>query len=158
MNSRLLYAATLALAVASTLAVAGENPTLTRDQVANDWNQAVADGTVRKSDYDYDKYDTRVLSTRSRDEVLADMRASRPDKALTGPLRNRTYNPAGMETLRVSTMRRAEVKAQVVAAMRDGTLRRGDYDDVPVRAARRATERSASPILAGTGSNLSSGS
>ncbi len=158
MNSRLLYAATLALAVASTLAVAGENPTLTRDQVANDWNQAVADGTVRKSDYDYDKYDARALSTRTRDQVLADMKASRPDKTLTGPLRNRTFNPAGMETLRVSTMQRAEVNAQVVAAMRDGTLRHSDYDDVPVRAARRATERSASPILAGTGRNLSSGS
>lgn len=157
MNSKLLYAVTVALALVSGLAMADEAQPLTRDQVANDWNQAAADGTLRKNDYDYDKLDARVLSSRTRDEVVADMKASRPPKALVGPLRNRTFNPAGMETLRVSTLPRTEVKAQVVAAMHEGTLRHSDFDDLPVRA-RRVTEQVAAPILAGTGRNLPSGS
>lgn len=158
MNSKFLYVATVALALASSLAMADDGQALTRDQVANDWNQAAADGTLRKNDYDYDKFDARVLSSRTRDEVVADMKASRPNQALVGPLRNRTFNPAGMETLRVSTTPRAEVKAQVVAAVRDGTLRHSDYDDVPVRTAHRVTERVAAPVLAGNSRNLSSGS
>ncbi|MEO8524333.1 MAG: DUF4148 domain-containing protein [Caldimonas sp.] len=157
MNSKLLYAATVALALASGLAMADEGQPVTHDQVANDWNQAVAAGTVRKNDYDYDKYDARALSTRTRDEVLADMKASRPPKELLGPLRNRTFNPAGMETLRVSSLPRADVKAQVVAAVHEGTLRHSDYDDMPVRA-RRVTERVSAPVLAKTGPSLSSGS
>lgn len=157
MNSKLLYAATVALALASGLAMADEGQPMKRDQVAKDWSQAVAAGTVRKNDYDYDKYEARALSTRTRDEVVADMKASRPPKELVGPLRNRTFNPAGMETLRVSSLPRAEVKAQVVAAMHEGTLRHSDYDDVPVRA-RRVTERVAAPVLAGASRNVSSGS
>lgn len=156
MNAKLLYAATVALALASGMAMADESQPLTREQVTKALDQAVADGTMRRNDYDYDRYEDRAPSTRTRDEVVADMKASRPDKALVGPLRNHTFNPAGMETLRVSTLPRAEVKAQVVAAVRDGTLRHSDYDDVPVRTARRAA-RNAAPVLAGTSRNLSSG-
>ncbi len=156
MNAKLLYAATVALALASGMAMADETQPLTREQVTKALDQAVADGALRRNDYDYDKYDVSKLSSRTRDEVVADMKASRPDKALIGPLRNRTFNPAGMETLRVSTLPRAEVKAEVVAAVRDGTLRHSDYDDVPVRIARRVT-RNAAPVLAGTSRNLSSG-
>ncbi len=155
MNSKLLYAATVALALASGLAMADEGRPMTREQVANAWNQAAVDGTLRHNDYDYDKYDARILSSRTRDEVVAEMLSSRPNPALVGPLRNRTYNPAGMETLRVSTLPRAEVKSEVVAAVRDGTLRHSDYDDLPVRSAHRAT-RNAAPVLAGTG-RLSTG-
>ena len=71
------------------------------------------------------------------------------DPALIGPLRNRTYNPGGMETLRVSTLPRAQVKAEVLAAVRDGTLRRTDYDDEVVYAVRRAPARTPAPVLAG---------
>ena len=157
MNAKILFTATLAVALASSLAQAGEAQPLSRADVVADLQQARADGTLRKNDYDYDKLDARVLSSRTRDEVVADMKASRPPKALVGPLRNRTFNPAGMETLRVSTLPRTEVKAQVVAAMHEGTLRHSDFDDLPVRA-RRVTEQVAAPILAGTGRNLPSGS
>jgi hypothetical protein len=136
--------------------MADEGQPLSREQVAAAWNQAAADGTLRRNDYDYDKIDARALSSRTRQEVVAELAAARPNPALVGPLRNRTYNPAGMETLRVSTLPRAEVKAQVVAAVRDGTLRHSDYDDLPVRTAHRAT-RSAAPVLAGAGGRLSSG-
>lgn len=156
MNAKLVYAATVALALASGMAMADETQPLTRAEVTKALDRAVADGTLRHNDYDYDRYDGRAPSSRSRDEVVADMRASRPDKALVGPLRNRTFNPAGMETLRVSTLQRADVKAEVVAAARDGTLRHSDYDDVPVRTAHRVL-RNAAPVLAGTSSNLSSG-
>ncbi len=155
MNSKLLYAATVALALVSGLAMADEGRPQSRAQVAAAWNQAAADGTLRHNDYDYDKIDARTLSSRTRNEVVAELAASRPNPALVGPLRNRTYNPAGMETLLVSSLPRAEVKAEVVAAVRDGTLRHSDYDDLPVRTAHRVT-RNAAPVLAGT-ARLSTG-
>ena len=156
MNAKLLYAATIALALASGLAMADEGQPLSREQVAAAWKQGAADGTLRRNDYDYDKIDASALSVRTRQEVVAEMAASRPNPALLGPLRNRTFNPAGMETLRVSTLPRAEVKAQVLAAMHEGTLRRSDYDDAPVRA-RRVTDRVAAPVLAGTTGRASTG-
>lgn len=75
-------------------------------------------------------------------------------------MRKRSYNPAGMEALRISTLPRAQVKAEVVAAVREGTLRHTDYDcdDQGVRVARRAPGRIGTPVLAGTGNTLSSGS
>ena len=85
------------------------------------------------------------------------MKASRPGKELIGPMRNRSYNPAGTEVLRVSTLGRAQVKAEVVAAVREGTLRHTDYDDEGVRVTRRAPRRIGAPVLAGTGKPLSSG-
>jgi len=150
MNAKLLYVATTVLALASSLAFAGDNEPLTRAEVNKAWSQAAADGTLRKNDYDYDTLDFKGGSTKTRAEVLAEMRAPR-DPALVGPLRNRTYNPGGMETLRVSTLPRAEVKAGVIAAIREGTLRRTDYDDeiVVARAARRAPARTPAPVVAG---------
>ena len=156
MNAKILYAATVALALASSLAMADESQSMAREQVANAWNQAAADGTLRHNDYDYDKIDVRSLSSRTRREVVAEMAASRPNPALIGPMRNRTYNPAGMEALRVSTLPRAEVKAELLAAVREGTLRHSDYDDLPVRTAHRAT-RNAAPALAGASGRLSIG-
>ena len=157
MNAKFLYAATVAFALASSLAVAGENQPLTRAAVVADYNQAAAAGTLRKNDYDYDAHDFSVPSTRTRDQVLAEMKTSRPNPALIGPMRNRSYNQFGMETLRPPIVARAEVKADVVAAMRDGTLRRSDYEDVPVTVARRANkERVVAPVLAGTSQSQSS--
>jgi hypothetical protein len=153
MNAKLLYAATTALALASSLAVAGGNgqQPLTRAEVNKAWSQAAADGTLRKNDYDYDAQDFKGTPTKMRAEVLAEMRVPR-DPALVGPLRNRTYNPGGMETLRVSTLPRADVKAEVMTAIREGTLRHTDYDDetVVARAARRAPGGMPAPVVAGS--------
>jgi hypothetical protein len=157
MNAKILYAATVALALASSLAVAQEASPLTRAEVNKAWAQAAADGTLRKNDYDYDANDFKSPSSRSRAEVIAEMKIPR-DPALIGPLRNRTYNPGGMETLRVSTLSRDQVRADVLAAVRDGTLRHTDYDDEIVRVARRAPARTPGPVLAGTARSGLSGS
>ena len=57
MNAKILYAATLALAVASSLAMAQESRPLTRAEVNKAWAEAAADGTLRKNDYDFDAND-----------------------------------------------------------------------------------------------------
>jgi hypothetical protein len=158
MSAKILYAATLAVALASSLAVAGENAPLTRAQVVADYQHAAAAGTLRKNDYDADTQDFKGVSTQTRAEVIAALRGNRIDPALVGPMRNRTYNPAGVEALRVSTLPRAQVKAEVAAAMRDGSLRRSDYDEDVVHAARRAPVRSTAPVLAGTAARTTSGS
>src|SRR4051812_33885984 len=150
MNAKILYAATIALAVASSFPVAAEDQPLPRAEVTKAWSQAAADGTLRKNDYDYDANDSKASSSRSRDDVIAEMRVPR-DPALIGPLRSRSYNPGGMETLRVSTLPRAQVKADVIAAIREGTLRHTDYDDEAVLTARRAPARSTAPVLAAVG-------
>ena len=148
MNAKILYAATVALALASSLAVAQESRPLTRAEVNKAWAEAAADGTLRKNDYDYDANDFKGRSTRTRAEVIAELRVPR-DPALIGPLANRSYNPGGTETLRVSTLPRAQVKAEVIAARRDGTLRRTDYDDEVVYAVRRGPVRTPAPVVAG---------
>src|ERR1700704_5837425 len=51
MNSKLLFAATIAVSLASTLALADEAP-LTRAQVQADLNQAIATRTLQRTDYD----------------------------------------------------------------------------------------------------------
>ena len=150
MNAKILYTATVALALASSLAFAQESQPLTRAEVNKAWAQAAVDGTLRKNDYDYDAQDFKATSTLSRAQVIAEMQQPR-DPALIGPLRSRSYNPGGMETLRASSLPREQVKAEVLAAVRNGTLRRTDYDDEVVRTARRAPARTPAPVLAQTG-------
>ena len=149
MNAKILFTATLAVALASSLALAGEvQPATTRADVVADLQKARADGTLRKNDYDYDARDFGTLPARSREDVLAELRAPR-DKMLVGfTARNRTYNPYGSELLRMQPVSRASVKADVMTAMREGSLRRSDYDDVPLRATRRHADPAAAPILA----------
>jgi hypothetical protein len=150
MNAKLLYAATVAVAVFSTYAVADESRPLTRADVIADYQQAAANGTLRKNDYDYDAHDFDAVSVKNRAQVLAELDASRRDRArLVGPDRNRTYNQFGTEVLRQSTLARGEVKGEVLAARRDGTLRRTDYDDEQIHLTRRNGDPIASPVLAG---------
>jgi len=131
MNSKLLYAATVAVSLISTLALADEAAPLTRAQVNAELTQAINNGTLQRTDYDSYKSDAAVQSTKSRDQVaveLSEAKAAR--KALKGPNANRTYNQYGMEVLRApSTLTRAEVKADVQEAIANGTLQRTDYDD-----------------------------
>lgn len=148
MNARFLYAATVAFALASTLAMADETKPLTRTEVVAQFHDAAAHGALRKSDYDFDRLDTVPGPARARDQVIAETAAARSNQALLGPLRNRSYNPYGDAMLRPSTLARAEVKAEVLAARHDGTLRRTDYDDEAVQHARPASVRVARPILA----------
>ena len=160
MNSKLLYAATLAVSLLASLAVAGgamaaTDGSLTRAEVNADLAKARADGTLQRSDYPDADFRAAavtavaaVTSTQTRAQVaidLADAKASR--KTLIGPNANRIYNPAGTEFLRVSTVSRAEVRSEVLQAAATGTLQRTDYDDAAL-VARRANAHIASQRFA----------
>ena len=146
MNSKLLFAATVAISVlSSTVALADEAAPVTREQVKAELAQAAANGTLQRTDYDADRTPVAV-STRSRADVAIELAAAKTArKALRGPDANRTYNPYGTEVLAArSTLTRAEVKEDVLEAAAAGTLQRTDYDDVAV-AARRANQHTAAP-------------
>ena len=148
MNSKFLYAATVAISLISTFAMADEAAPLTRAQVNTELSRAIASGTLQRTDYDFDRRDAAALSIKSRAQVaveLADAKTAR--KALLAPDRSASYNPFGTEILKTSLLTRAEVKADVLAAAADGTLQRTDYDDAAL-VARRANGHTAAPKLA----------
>ena len=72
MNAKLLYATTLALALASSLAFAAEPAPLMRAQVVADYQQAAKAGTLHRTDYD-DELAARPgpAVTRLRADVIA---------------------------------------------------------------------------------------
>ena len=148
MNAKLLFTATLALAFAfaGSLALADESKSLSRADVVAAYQRAVADGTLKKTDYDFDKPDFRG-PVRSRDAVIAELSTPAPS-VLLGPLKSRTYNPYGSELSRPSTTDRARVRSDVLSAMRDGTLRHTEDQDLPLRGVRRPVDANA-PIVAG---------
>lgn len=148
MNSKLLFTATVAVSLLSTLAMADEAP-LTRGQVKAELNQAIATHTLQRTDYDLDAVPAAaVASTVTRSDVVADLASAKAErKALKGPDANRTFNPSGVAILATSTLTRAEVKAEVLQAQADGTLQRTDYDDAAL-IARRANQHTAPSVLA----------
>lgn len=130
MNSKFLYAATLAVSLISTLAMADEAP-LSRAQVNAETQQAIRLGTLRRTDYDDGSYrPLPITSSVTRSQVATDLaQAKAARKALVGPLANSRYNPDGLQVLETSTLARSEVKNEVLAAAAAGTLQRTDYDD-----------------------------
>jgi Domain of unknown function (DUF4148) len=148
MNSKFLYAATVAVSLISTYAVADANP-LTRAQVNAELQQARADGTLQRTDYD--NGDTRpqiAASTTTRAQVGAERaRDAAARKALVGPYANERYNPYGAEIFETSTLARSEVKNDVLQAAANGTLQRTDYDDATL-VARRAHQHEAASTFA----------
>ena len=150
MNAKLLFLSTVALALASTFAMADEakDKTLTRAQVVGEYQRSAANGTLQRTDYDFDAHEYGQASSQTRAAVLADMAATRKANTLLGPMRNKTYNAYGSDVQRPSSMTREEVRGSVLAAARDGSLRHSDYDGVPVTTARRAGRGQASaPVL-----------
>jgi hypothetical protein len=150
MNSKFLYAATIAVSLVSTLAMADEAP-LTRAQVNADVQQAIASGTLQRSDYDRGSFRTEpaaVASTQSRAQVGIELSQARAARAtLIGSDANRTYNPYGTQIHARSTLARSEVKSEVLAAAANGTLQRTDYDDA-ASLARKANQHAASATFA----------
>ena len=150
MNSKLLYAATLAVSLIGSLAMtspASAAP-LTRTEVQADLAQAIANGTLQRTDYDTGSAGSAFVSTQTHDQVVAELAAARADrKRLVGPDANRTYNPAGTAIFARSVLTRAEVKADVLQAAAAGTLQRSDYDDA-ASIARRAGAHTASGTFA----------
>lgn len=145
MNSKLLFAATIAVSLASTLALADEAP-LTRAQVQADLNQAIASHTLQRTDYDATPNNVAATaSERTRADVAADLAAYKTArKALVGPLKDRSYNPYGTDILARSTLTRAEVKTETLQAAAAGALQRTDYDDAALLA-RRVHQHAAAP-------------
>jgi len=129
MNSKFLYAATVAISLISTLAMADEAP-VTRAQVNADLRQAIVDGTLQRSDYSADSYrQVGIASTKTRAQVGVELAQAQAARAtLIGPEANRTFNPYGTRVHETSTLARSEVKEQVREAAANGTLQRSDYD------------------------------
>lgn len=76
MNSKLLYAATLAVSLISTLAMADEAP-LTRAQVNAETQQAIANGTLRRTDYD----DAASIARQAKQHAAGNRFAQRFEKS-----------------------------------------------------------------------------
>ena len=84
MNAKILFTATLAIALASSLTLAGEvQPAATGASGVADLQKTRADGTLRKNDYDYYARDFGIRPGRARQDVIAEIRAPR-DKLLVG--------------------------------------------------------------------------
>lgn len=140
MNSKLLFAATVAISVISSVALADEAAPLTRAQVQAELKQAIATHTLPRTDYDATPNFIAGPSDRTRTDVVNDLAAAKTArKVLLGSDANRNYNPYGTEILNYSTLTRAEVKTEVLQAAAAGTLQRTDYDD-PAVVARRANQ------------------
>ncbi|HEY9066623.1 MAG TPA: DUF4148 domain-containing protein [Burkholderiaceae bacterium] len=74
MNAKLLFIATVAVSLASTLAMADEAP-LTRTQVIAELNQAAANGTLPRPDYDDDRAQVaRRVESHAAKSVVAQQR------------------------------------------------------------------------------------
>jgi hypothetical protein len=148
MNSKFLYAATVAVSLISSLAMADEAP-VTRAQVNAELQQAAANGTLQRTDYDAGSYRLQTLvSTKTREQVGVELaQAKLARKALIGPDTNRTYNQFGTQILETSTLARSEVKGEVLQAAANGTLQRTDYDDA-ASIARKANAHAASATFA----------
>jgi len=150
MNSKFLYAATVAVSLISTLAMADEAPA-TRAQVNAELRQAIVDGTLQRSDYPADSYRvTGAASTTTRTQVAVELAQAKAARAtLVGPDANRTYNPYGTKIHETSTLARSDVKEEVRELAASGTLQRTDYDyDDAALLARRAHAHAASVIIA----------
>jgi Domain of unknown function (DUF4148) len=148
MNSKLLYAATVAVSLLSlsTFAMADEAP-VTREQVKADLAKAEANGTLQRSDYDFLKAPAST-STRTRSQIVAELYQDKAERrTLKGPDADRNYNPDGIAIYRTSVLSRAEVVNEVQQARADGTLQRNDYDDA-AQLARSAPQHATSTYFA----------
>ena len=122
MNTKLLFAAMMGLALVGPVARADEAPVASAAVTADVRN---APGAARLHHTDYDD----ELAARPapgpqalRDDVRAALKVP-ADRRLVGPLRSKTYNPYGTELMRESSSSRAEVRSQVLEARAEHALR-----------------------------------
>lgn len=153
MNAKLLFAATVAVSAlatfASTTVLADEiNAPLNRAQVTAQLEQARANGTLQKTDYDFGVAGRSQNPSLSRSEVLATLAAKPSPLLANSSARNRSYNPFGTELIQASTVTRAAVKTETREAVANGTLPRTDYEYDQSQVARRAVDKNANSILA----------
>ncbi len=136
MNSKLLFAATVALAlasVASSFAQAADNTApRTRAEVKADVQRVIADGTLPRTEYglsygrSLDGRDAIGASTTTRAQVVAELQAAQRTAGYRAVLAS-DYNAYPAEQNRASTVTRAQVKAEVTDAIAAGTLPVSDY-------------------------------
>ena len=129
MNAKLLFAATVALAVASSFAQAADtNTPLTRAEVKAEVQRTIADGTLPRTEYGL-SYGARAAvgpSTATRSQVVAELQLAQGTAGYRATLAS-DYNDYPSEINRASTVTRAQVKAEVAQAIADGTLPVSDY-------------------------------
>ena len=150
MNAKLLFVATVAISLASTLAMAADQAPVTRAQVISDLNQATANGTLQKTDYDYNRADHAAVLSKSREQVASELAAAKrpnPMYANTSD-KSRSYNQFGTELLRPTVADRAQVNAEVTQAVSDGTMPRTDYEHDEALVARRVNNHAVAPAIA----------
>ena len=127
-----MYFVSIGLAAASSWALADETP-VTRAAVIAEYQQAARAGKLHRTDWD-DELAARPASGSqvTREQVVAGLK-SPTDPRLVGPLRSRTYNPFGTELMGDPVYTRDEVKAAVLQARAENTLRpAGEAGDVYV--------------------------
>lgn len=135
MNSKFLYAATIAVSLVSTLALADEAP-LTRAQVKAEATKAALEGTLPRPDDPAFVYPQATPSTLTREQVVADLRRSPAvGIALIAP-EEAGYHDLHPQSQGSSTLTRSEVQSEVRQAVKDGTLRRPDDDEATLWRAR----------------------
>ncbi|MEO8806669.1 MAG: DUF4148 domain-containing protein [Burkholderiaceae bacterium] len=152
MNAKLLFAATVAVSAlatfASTTVLADEiNAPLTRAQVNAEFEQARANGTLQRNEYDFYNADRTTRSVRSRANVVAELAAAKTDPARVDHNSSLDANPFGADWYAASTLTRAQVKAETREAIALGTIPRNDYEYSQNVAARRGTPADAKQIL-----------
>ena len=153
MNAKLLFAATVAVSalatfVSTTVLADEDNAPLSRAQVVAQLEQARADGTLQKTDYDFNNADRAARSVRSRSDVVAELAAATKNPARVDHNSSLDANPFGADWYAASTLTRAQVKAETREAIANGTLPRTDYEYDQGLVARRAMDKTAKPILA----------
>ena len=137
MNAKLLFAATVALAIASSFAQAADNHTpLTRADVKAEVQRAIADHTLPRTEYSlshdmtYGARSAIGASRTTRSQVVAELQAAQRTGGYRAVLAS-DFNIYPTEQNRVSTVTRAQVKAEVAQAMADGSLPASDYAGDP---------------------------
>jgi hypothetical protein len=153
MNAKLLFAATVAVSAlatfASTTVLADEiQAPLTRAQVTAQFEQARADGTLQRTDYDGYNADRAVRSTRSRADVLAELAAAKLNPAWVDHNSSFDANPFAFERPFASTVTRAQVKAETREAVAKGTIPRNDHEYEQAALAQGRSAPVGKPILA----------
>ena len=153
MNAKFLFAATVAVSALATFAsstvLADEiNAPLSRAQVTAQLEQARANGTLQKTDYDFGVAGRSQSPALSRNDVVATLAAKPSALLANSSARSRSYNPFGAELLQASTVTRAAVKSETLEAVANGTLPRTDYEYDQNQIARPAVDKNAKPILA----------
>ena len=91
-----------------------------------------------------------AVSSKTREQVASELAAARQPNPLivSQSDKSRNYNPFGTELKRPSVVARAQVKAEVVQALRDGSLPRTDYEYDQAVVARRISNHAAAPTFA----------